>query len=162
MDSVPEEVDQLVDLVPIDQVPERGWFPIVEGYAADDRPIAVVHADDPRLRSLAVFDALVNNADRKGGHVLASRGRVFGVDHGICFHTENKLRTLLWGWAGRPLSDDERARIGAVLGGAADELADLLDPEEIDALLRRGERLLSRGRLPSPHHDWHTIPWPPF
>jgi uncharacterized repeat protein (TIGR03843 family) len=162
VDSVQEEVDQLVDLVPVDSVPETGWFPIVEGFGVDDAPIAVVHADDPRLRQLAVFDALVNNADRKGGHILASRGRVFGVDHGICFHTENKLRTLLWGWAGEPLRDDERTMIRAVADGALDTLSDLLDEEEIEALMLRAEGLLITGRLPYPHGDWHTIPWPPF
>jgi uncharacterized repeat protein (TIGR03843 family) len=162
VDSVAEEVDQLVDIVPIDQVPDRGWFPIVEGYAADDRPIAVIHADDPRLRLLAVFDALINNADRKGGHILASHGRVFGVDHGICFHTEDKLRTLLWGWAGQPLQDHERSRIQRVADGAIETLDGLLSEAEIEALLLRAEGLLINGRLPLPDSDWHTIPWPPF
>lgn len=162
VDSEADEVDRLVNLVPIDDVPEHGWFPIVEGYAADDRPIAVIHADDDRLRMLAVFDALINNADRKGGHILASRGRVFGVDHGICFHTENKLRTLLWGWAGERLRDDERARIRTVSEGAVDLLADLLSEAEIEALMLRAEGMMISGRLPHPYGDWHTIPWPPF
>jgi uncharacterized repeat protein (TIGR03843 family) len=162
VDSVQDEVDRLVDLVPVDSVPERGWFPVIEGYGADDSPIAVVHADDPRLRRLAVFDALVNNADRKGGHILASRGRVFGVDHGICFHTENKLRTLLWGWAGESLAEDELAMIRTVSDGAVDTLADLLSEEEIEALMLRAEELMISGRLPYPYGDWHTVPWPPF
>lgn len=162
VDSEADEVDRLVDLVPVDQVPDKGWFPVVEGYAADDSPIAVIHADDHRLRTLAVFDALVNNADRKGGHILASRGRVFGVDHGICFHTENKLRTLLWGWAGEKLTEDELAKIRTVSDGAVDLLADLLSEEEIEALMLRAEGLMISGRLPYPHGDWHTIPWPPF
>lgn len=162
VDSVADEVGQLVDLVPIDAVPEQGWFPVVEGYGADDSLIAVVHADDPRLRLLAVFDALINNADRKGGHILASRGRVFGVDHGICFHTDDKLRTLLWGWAGQPLTEDERTKIKIVQDGAIDELEGLLSEAEIEALLYRAEDLLITGRLPHPNGDWHTIPWPPF
>ena len=73
----------------------------MEGLGSDDQPVAVIHADDPDLRSLAVFDVLINNADRKGGHILASAGHVFGVDHGVSFHTDNKLRTVLWGWAGQ-------------------------------------------------------------
>lgn len=162
VDSVTEEVDQLIDVVPIEAVPATGWFPIVEGYAADDNPIAVVHADDGRLRSLAVFDALVNNADRKGGHILAGHGRVFGVDHGICFHTENKLRTLLWGWSGEQLSEVERTMISTVIEGAEGELADLLQPSEIEAVQERGRQLLATGRMPYPTDDWHTIPWPPF
>ena len=79
----------------------------MEGIGADDRPVSVIHADDPRLRMLAVFDVLINNADRKGGHILASEGQVFGVDHGVSFHTDHKLRTLLWGWAGTQLHDVE-------------------------------------------------------
>ncbi|QGN33192.1 SCO1664 family protein [Microlunatus sp. Gsoil 973] len=162
VDSEADEVDRLVDLVSVDDVPESGWFPIVEGYAADDSPIVVMHADDNRLRNLAVFDALINNADRKGGHILASRGRVFGVDHGICFHTENKLRTLLWGWSGDRLTAEELGRIRTVADQAVDLLADLLSEEEIEALMLRAEGLMISGRLPHPHNDWHTIPWPPF
>jgi uncharacterized repeat protein (TIGR03843 family) len=162
VDSEPDEVDRLVDLVPINDVPDDGWFSVAEGYAADDSPVAVIHADDTRLRSLALFDALVNNADRKGGHILASRGRVFGVDHGICFHTENKLRTLLWGWAGKQLREDEISRIRTVSEGAVDLLSDLLRDDEIEALMLRAEGLLINGRLPYPDGDWHTIPWPPF
>jgi len=162
VDSESDQVDRLVDLVPVDAVPETGWFPIVEGYAADDTPIVVMHADDSRLRNLAVFDALINNADRKGGHILASRGRVFGVDHGICFHVENKLRTLLWGWSGDRLTAAELGRIRTVADGAVDLLADLLSEEEIEALMLRAEGLMISGRLPHPHSDWHTIPWPPF
>ena len=65
-----------------------------------------MHADDIRLRRMAVFDVLINNADRKGGHVLRDvDGRVYGVDHGVCLHTEDKLRTVLWGWAGKPVDD---------------------------------------------------------
>ena len=69
----------------------------------------MIHADVPDLRLLAVFDVLINNADRKGGHILGSEGRVFGVDHGVSFHTDHKLRTLLWGWAG-PSSPNASAR----------------------------------------------------
>ena len=80
--------------------------------------MSVIHADRPELRLLAVFDALINNADRKGGHILGSGGRVFGVDHGVSFHTDSKLRTLLWGWAGAEVTDAEldRRRAGARAG----------------------------------------------
>ena len=81
------------------------------GLDADDRSVSVIHADCPPLRRMAVFDVLVNNADRKGGHILGSGGRVFGVDHGVCFHTDPKLRTLLWGWAGAELTERELAAV---------------------------------------------------
>ena len=95
VDADDEETARLVDLVPTRQVPAEGWFGCVQGLDADDRPITVIHADVPDLKLLAVFDVLINNADRKGGHILGSGGRVFGVDHGVSFHTDAKLRTLL-------------------------------------------------------------------
>ena len=74
-------------------------------YAGDE--VTLVHADDARLRRMAVFDVLINNADRKGGHVLSGvDGNVYGVDHGVSLHVEDKLRTVLWGWAGKPIDDD--------------------------------------------------------
>jgi uncharacterized repeat protein (TIGR03843 family) len=161
VDSEPEENETLVDLVPLDQVPPSGWFACVEGYDAADRPVCVIHADDPDLRMLAVFDVLINNADRKGGHILGSAGRVFGVDHGISFHTEPKLRTLLWGWAGSELTDRELTAVATARSEAPDRLTELLAEEEIDALVRRADTLLRRRRMPAPHGS-RTIPWPPF
>jgi uncharacterized repeat protein (TIGR03843 family) len=109
----------------------------------------------------------VNNADRKGGHVLPMPGgHRYGVDHGVTFHHEPKLRTVLWGWAGAPLADEERVGVGAVLTAVRGQLgADLsahLTDLEIQALERRADRLLARGRLPGPHRGWPAIPWPPF
>ena len=74
-------------------------------YAGDE--VTLVHADDIRLRRMAVFDVLINNADRKGGHILSGvDGQVYGVDHGVSLHVEDKLRTVLWGWAGKPVDDE--------------------------------------------------------
>ena len=72
-----------------------------------------MHADDPRLRRMAVFDVIVNNADRKGGHILAGvDGGVYGVDHGVSLHVQDKLRTVLWGWAGEPIDEETLSRRG--------------------------------------------------
>lgn len=121
---------------------------------------------DDRLRRMAVFDALVNNADRKGGHLLVTGAEIHGCDHGICFSTEPKLRTVLWGWRGEPLLDTERGMLERVcdqLGGPlADTLAPLLDTDEIGALRSRAERLLRDGRMPLPDPHRHVVPWPPF
>ena len=74
-------------------------------YAGNE--VTLVHADDQRLLRMAVFDVIVNNADRKGGHILAGvDGRVYGVDHGVSLHVQDKLRTVLWGWAGKPIDDE--------------------------------------------------------
>ena len=128
---------------------------------------ALARSDHPDLRRMAVFDAVVNNADRKGGHLLPrDDGRVQGVDHGICFSSEDKLRTLLWQWRGKRLSDEAvevlsslRAQLEGQLG---EQLHELLTVTEVRATVRRVERLLSTGRHPQPSEDWPAIPWPPF
>jgi uncharacterized repeat protein (TIGR03843 family) len=109
----------------------------------------------------------VNNADRKGGHVLEmAGGHRHGIDHGICFHSEPKLRTVLWGWAGEPLTADEadgvrrlRARLD---GDLASSLESYLSTWDIEALAERCQRLLARGTLPEPGGGWPSVPWPPF
>jgi uncharacterized repeat protein (TIGR03843 family) len=161
------EVDEastsrLVDLVPSSTLPKHGWFASVEGFDGDDRPVSVIHADVADLRLLAVFDVLINNADRKGGHILGSAGRVFGVDHGVSFHTDHKLRTLLWGWAGCELNGRELASVRKARDEAPDQLGGLLSDREIAALVRRADWLLTRRRMPRPRGEWPSIPWPPF
>ena len=158
--------DEAVTLVTDGAVPQ-GWLPVVEGYDERDRPVTLIHEDTGALRRMAVFDAVINNADRKGGHVLAlPDGRRLGVDHGVSFHHEQKLRTVLWGWAGEPLSEEETVmlsglltELGGTLGAA---LAEHLAGHELDALERRVHRLLARGVLPLPGDGWPSIPWPPF
>jgi uncharacterized repeat protein (TIGR03843 family) len=130
-------------------------------------PVAMVVEGDERLRPIALFDAVVNNADRKVGHLLPQPdGHVFGVDHGICFHDEPKLRTVLWRWQGEPIREDERTvllRLRADLEGAlGSRLAPLLAREELAALAARIHRLLVDGRFPHPDPDRPAIPWPPY
>src|SRR3954471_12891797 len=129
--------------------------------------VAMVLEDDSRLRRIAVFDAAVNNTDRKGGHLLPTTdGHVFGVDHGVTFSTVPKLRTVLWGWRGERFSAEEAAglaRLGdALRGDLARDLAGLLSRREIAATRRRVDALLERRRFPLPVPDWPAIPWPPF
>jgi uncharacterized repeat protein (TIGR03843 family) len=116
---------------------------------------------------MAVFDAVVNNADRKGGHVLPmAGGHRYGVDHGVSFHTDPKLRTVLWGWAGDALDDEELAGLEAVAtaldGDLGEALGPHLTPYEVEATRRRVARLLRTRRMPTPRGDWPSIPWPPF
>ena len=128
---------------------------------------ALARSDHPDLRRMAVFDAVVNNADRKGGHLLPrADGRVQGVDHGICFSAEDKLRTLLWQWRGLPLTDEAvevLSRLRAELEGPLGEtLRGLLTRREVRATVSRVDRLLASGLHPQPSPDWPAIPWPPF
>ncbi len=155
----------LVDLVPAGAVPEgfREVLRAVDGAGAE---VSLVHADDPRLQRMAVLDVLLNNADRKGGHALEGvDGEVYGVDHGICLHTEPKLRTVLWGWAGEPVDEDLLTDIGAfgeaIPGKVADALAEHITDEEIAALAARGRRLLHNPVMPLPRSS-RPIPWPAF
>ena len=129
--------------------------------------VALVVDDDPRLRRIAIFDAIVNNTDRKGGHLLPVRGgHVFGVDHGVCFSAVPKLRTVLWGWRGDRLAASELevvARIRRMLDGELGaRLRELLDPVEVAATVRRADRLLASRRFPRPSPSWPAVPWPPF
>jgi uncharacterized repeat protein (TIGR03843 family) len=124
---------------------------------------------DPRLRQMAVFDAVINNADRKIGHLLPTvSGRLYGCDHGVCFGTEYKLRTVLWQWRGKKLTPAALAALRsshdllAGSGGLADELAPWLTKAEIGATTRRIEALLEHKVHPAPPQDWPAVPWPPI
>lgn len=158
--------ERLVDVVPPGQVPD-GWISVLDGLDARGDPVRLVHADDERLRRLAVFDVVINNADRKGGHVVVrADGRVCGVDHGVSLHVDDKLRTVLWGWAGAPLSDAELAELrklrATIDAETADTLGDLLSAEEVDAVGARLDDLLADAVLPTAHGRLHPIPWPAF
>ncbi len=129
-------------------------------------PVELVVASDPRLRRIAVFDAAVNNTDRKAGHLVpVPGGHIYGVDHGVTFSPVPKLRTVLWEWRGQPFDESElgvlrtlRSGIDATLG---DDLHALLDPAEVSATARRLDRLLSAGVFPQPDPRWPAMPWPP-
>ncbi|MCF3123423.1 SCO1664 family protein [Streptomyces arenae] len=145
----------------------EGWKAVGLAQVDEERTALLVHADDARLRRLAVLDAVINNSDRKGGHLLAADGRLYGIDHGVTFHAENKLRTLLWGWAGEPLTDEavevlRSLRDGLKEGAAlAERLGGLITGAETEALRARVAALLESGRHPEPSGDWPAIPWPP-
>jgi uncharacterized repeat protein (TIGR03843 family) len=157
---------ELVDIVPRGEVAD-GWLGVLEAYDGRDNPVTLVHADVPELRRMAVFDAIVNNADRKGGHILcAADGAVYGVDHGVTFNADEKLRTVLWGWAGGQVPDDIVADVrhfaARLDGPLGDELGRLLTPEEVAVTRARVRRLVRQRRYPVPSEDRHVIPWPAF
>jgi uncharacterized repeat protein (TIGR03843 family) len=155
----------LVDLLPAGHVPP-GFLPILQAYDYAGDEVTLVHADDHRLRRMAVFDVLINNADRKGGHILAGvDGGVYGVDHGVSLHTEDKLRTVLWGWAGKPIDEDALRDVAALRDALLGDFEVVLRPHitnrEIDALYARAVALLENPVMPSPDRR-RPIPWPAF
>lgn len=154
------------------EVPD-GWRQIALGRTDEGGVVVLAHEDSPALQRLAVLDVLVNNGDRKGGHLLRRvDGRLAGIDHGVSFHVENKLRTVLWGWAGEPLP----AALATELDAGANAFHDLvtlwgdagpagvghLSSREVAAAHVRLDELLRRGTFPMPGPEWPTLPWPPM
>lgn len=137
----------------IEHDPERHYFVLM-----DER--------SEELKTFAAFDVVINNADRKSGHVLEDRtGRLWAVDHGVTFHTQPKLRTVIWAYADEPLTDRVRADLEILGSKIADDsglgglLAELLSPDEAAATLARVETLLVEDRFPGPSSD-RPLPWP--
>ena len=161
----------LVDVVARGAVP-TGWREVVEAHGEGGKPVTLVHADDPTLRRMCVFDSVVNNADRKGGHVLHGlvlpddEPATYGVDHGVTFSEDEKLRTVLWGWAGERLDDElveDLERLADALDGTlGDTLGLLLTRREIGRTNQRVARRLREAAFPLPGDGWPSLPWPAF
>ncbi|MEN9292258.1 MAG: hypothetical protein RJA01_256 [Actinomycetota bacterium] len=157
------------DLVPVTVFREGPFGPgavqewIDVPVSCDVIEIAQQERDD--IRSMALFDAVINNTDRKFGHILFdASGRLFGCDHGVTFHQEDKLRTVLWQFAGNELSEKEKQALQRIeewiLSDRSHVLRTHLSDDEITALLNRIKRLLEEG-FPYPSQDWPAVPWPP-
>lgn len=160
-----------LDLVPLTILRDGPYGPgMVQQWIDIDESIDLSQffsTDHPRLRAMALFDAIINNTDRKIGHLLPlDQERVLGCDHGVTFHSDDKLRTVLWQWAGESFNADEikvleiaRTQINEDLG---DLLAPLLTEIEIRQIERRVTHLLNSGTFPLPNPDWPAVPWPAF
>lgn len=161
-----DEDRDLVDVVGPDEVPD-GWRRVLRAHDRFGDPALLIHADVVELRRMAVLDVLINNADRKGGHVLPGlHGGVYGVDHGVCMHQEDKLRTVLWGFMGEPLSSEiiavlEKVR-AALDGDLGESLHEHLTRREVRAVCSRADRLLDTETFPGPEGGWPSVPWPAF
>jgi uncharacterized repeat protein (TIGR03843 family) len=138
----------------VEHDPEQHYFTLFEA-----------HAD--AFRRMAAFDIVINNTDRKGGHCLQALegGRIFGIDHGVSFHVQWKLRTVIWEFGGEPIPPKVCADLHRLLddvkhGTLHDRLDMLLDRFELDAVRARTEHLLATGVLPEPDGDYYAYPWP--
>jgi uncharacterized repeat protein (TIGR03843 family) len=155
----------LVDLLPAGHIPP-GYLPVLQAYDYAGDEVTLVHADDIRLHRMAVFDVLINNADRKGGHILSGvDGHVYGVDHGVSLHVEDKLRTVLWGWAGKPVDDETLTAVACLRDqlrdGLGEQLCEHITDREVNALRARAVALLANPVMPMPDRR-RPIPWPAF
>ena len=135
--------------------------------AADQEVIDLINAGAGALWPIAVLDLVLNNADRKAGHILRDEdSRLWAIDHGLTFHIEEKLRTVLWGFAGQPIPqaivDNLRGARIALGGQLGERFAADLSESELEAMLRRLESLIDTGLHPVPPEDRHSIPWPPY
>jgi uncharacterized repeat protein (TIGR03843 family) len=160
-----EESTRLLTILPTNiRAHDLGeWCPITTVNLADGQEGILAHGDNDTLRRIALFDVVINNADRKGGHLLPTAdGHVYAIDHGVTFHTEDKLRTLLWGFAGRPFTDAEIADLKRLQGDVtlADRVTALLTEPETAALHARIDALLAAGSFPSPAGRNRPVPWP--
>jgi hypothetical protein len=132
----------------------------------DDHYFTLLEHHPDEFVRFAVFDVVVNNADRKGGHCLCemATGRIYGIDHGLTFHVGPKLRTVIWDFASEPIPDALLADVDRMRrdldGALGDELGGLLLPIEMEALRHRIDALLADGRLPEPEDGYHSVPWP--
>jgi len=127
--------------------------------------IAIGQQSTPAIRNLALFDVVINNTDRKFGHILPiSDSEILGCDHGLTFHEEFKLRTVLWQYAGQELDKDEVSKLESlklrINGDIGASLGELITKDEIDSLLERIDMLISEG-FPYPSEQWPAVPWPP-
>ena len=142
---------------------------MVQLWIDTDESIDLAHyfgRDEPSLRNLAIFDACINNTDRKIGHLLPEgTGHLFACDHGVTFHVDDKLRTVLWQWAGDPLTEGELAKLKKVVE-IVHSNENLFTPhitkDEFAALVMRIERLINEGVMPLPSDEWPAIPWPAY
>jgi uncharacterized repeat protein (TIGR03843 family) len=161
----PRDGPDLIDLLPAGHIPP-GYLPVLQAYDYAGDEVTLVHADDIRLRRMAVFDVLINNADRKGGHILSGvDGMVYGVDHGVSLHVEDKLRTVLWGWAGKPVDDETLETVAQLRdqlrGDLGEQLCEHITNREVGALHARTVALLDNPVMPTPDRR-RPIPWPAF
>jgi uncharacterized repeat protein (TIGR03843 family) len=164
--EVPAEY--VVDVVAPDRVP-TGWLPVLQGEGEDGRPVVVVHEDSPLVRSVAVFDAVLNNSDRKGSHLVRDGDRLRGFDHGVSLHSDDKLRTVFWGFAGQALEPVDTARLDRLALDLDDhdsafvvQLSTLITRAEVAALTARVRALRAHPAYPRPSGEWPAIPWPPL
>ena len=162
---IDEIANEFVIVKAPNEIPSN-YLKILNGYDELNTLIALAHVDSRDLRNLCLFDLIINNADRKGSHLLQdSKNRLWAIDHGVTWHKENKIRTILWGWIGKNFDEEDENLLKKsleVLQNWQIEKLQILPSEDLKAAIVRIENLLEIGMFPQPSGDWPAVPWPIF
>lgn len=152
-----------VDIFEPNFVPED-WLNITSGVDETGKVVTLAHSQDSDLIKIALLDAIANNADRKAGHLLTDADdKTWGIDHGVTFNTDPKLRTVLWGWLGTEIPENLLSELVVAANNLEiSELSELLTQDEVNATIERLTDLLETGIFPAPNPNWPAVPWPVF
>lgn len=155
----------LVDLIDAN-LAHDGWLHVLTGENESGAAVRMIHRDRPDLAKIALLDVLMNNADRKAGHILVDENdHLWGIDHGLTFHEEPKLRTVLWGWAGNAIAQELIRDVESSLERWA-ELESILEKYlagyEVRAIAERLNEVSKSSVFPAPPDHWPAVPWPLF
>ena len=162
---VTESDNDLIIVKSPEDIPEE-YLKVLQGYDELNKLITLAHKNNRDLRNLCLFDLIINNADRKGGHLLMdSANKMWAIDHGVSWHFESKIRTVLWGWIDETFNDQDIALLNnakKVIQTWKDEEFIYLSKEEIEQAIKRVEGLLKENAFPQPGNQWPAVPWPIF
>jgi len=162
---VTESDNDLIIVKSPEDIPEE-YLKVLQGYDELNKLITLAHKNNRDLRNLCLFDLVINNADRKGGHLLMdSANKMWAIDHGVSWHFESKIRTVLWGWIDETFNDQDIALLNnakKVIQTWKDEEFIYLSKEEIEQAIKRVEGLLKENAFPQPGNQWPAVPWPIF
>ena len=162
---VTESDNDLIIVKSPEDIPEE-YLKVLQGYDELNKLITLAHKNNRDLRNLCLFDLVINNADRKGGHLLMdSANKMWAIDHGVSWHFESKIRTVLWGWIDETFNDQDIALLNnakKVIQTWKDEEFIYLSEEEIEQAIKRVDGLLKENAFPQPGDQWPAVPWPIF
>lgn len=162
---VTESDNDLIIVKSPEDIPEE-YLKVLQGYDELNKLITLAHKNNRDLRNLCLFDLVINNADRKGGHLLMdSANKMWAIDHGVSWHFESKIRTVLWGWIDETFNDQDIALLNnakKVIQTWKDEEFIYLSEEEIEQAIKRVDGLLKENTFPQPGDQWPAVPWPIF
>jgi len=160
-----ETENDLIIVQSPDNIP-KSYLRVLQGYDELNKLITLAHKDDQDLRKLCLIDLIINNADRKGNHLITDgNNKMWAIDHGVSWHEEPKIRTVLWGWINQEFNDSDLDLLSLAKSTLEDWLANdfqYLEKSEIECALERLDELVKNKRFPAPGSEWPAVPWPIF